>query len=169
MVSIRRRLVVSAVVIVCGITASTRAAFSHPLHTTLTEVTTLADGSVQIVLRAFIDDYTAAVTGRATRQGLPIPTPADSATARYLGETVVLTDALGRRVPLQLADVRRTDDLVWITLRAPTLRSVAGAHLTNRVLFERWDDQVNIVQTAIGARRQTLLFTKRDGSIAKAI
>jgi hypothetical protein len=65
--------------------------------------------------------------------------------------------------------MRRTDDLVWITLRAPTLRSVAGARLTNRVLFERWDDQVNIVQTAIGARRQTLLFTNRDGGTAKAI
>ena len=153
----------------CGIAASAHAAFSHPLHTTLTEVTTLADGSVQIVLRAFIDDFSAAVTRRATPPGMPIPTPADSAAARYLGETVVLTDAAGRPVRLQITGMRRTDDLLWITLRAPTLRSVAGARLTNRVLFERWDDQVNIVQTAIGARRQTLLFTKRDGGSAKAI
>ena len=165
----RRRLIVSAAVIVCGIAASTTVAFSHPLHTTLTEITTLPDGSVQIVLRAFIDDFSAAVTRRAAPQGTPIPTPADSAAARYLGETVTLTDAGGRRVPLQVAGMRRTDDLVWITLRAPTLRSAVGARLTNRVLFERWDDQVNIVQTAIGARRQTLLFTKRDAGTAKAI
>jgi hypothetical protein len=158
-VACRRRLIVSAAVIVCGIAGSATVAFSHPLHTTLTEITTLPDGSVQIVLRAFIDDFSAAVTRRATPQGTAIPTPADSAAARYLGQTVVLTDAGGRRVPLQVAAMRRTDDLVWITLRAPTLRSVAGARLTNRVLFERWDDQVNIVQTAIGARRQTLLFT----------
>jgi hypothetical protein len=169
MVTLRRRLVVSALVTAGGIAASASAASSHPLHTTLTEVTTLADGSVQIVLRAFIDDFSAAVTRRAAPQGMPIPTPADSAAARYLGETVVLTDAAGRRVPLQVTGMRRADDLVWITLRAPTLRSVAGARLTNRVLFERWDDQVNIVQTAIGARRQTLLFTKRDGGTAKAI
>ena len=133
------------------------------------EITTLPDGSLQIVLRAFIDDFSAAVTRHATPQGTPIPTPADSAAARYLVETVVLTDASGRRVPLQVALTRRTGDLVWVTLRAPTLRSPAGARLTNCVLFERWDDQVNIVQTAIGARRQTLLFTKRDGDTAKAI
>ena len=169
MVALLRRLLVSAVAITCGIAASARSAFSHPLHTTLTEITALPDGSLQIVLRAFIDDFSAAVTRRATPQGTPIPTPADSAAARYLGETVVLTDAGGRRVSLQLAGTRRTDDLVWVTLRAPALRSPAGAHLTNRVLFERWDNQVNIVQTAIGARRQTLLFTKRDGTIAKAI
>ena len=169
MVTLHRRLVVSAIVSVCGIAEAATAAFSHPLHTTLTEITTSADGSVQIVLRAFIDDFSAAVTRRPTPQGMPIPMPDDSAAARYLTETVVLTDAAGRRVPLQVAGVRRTDDLVWITLRAPTLRSVTGARLTNRVLFERWDDQVNIVQTAIGARRQTLLFTKRDGGTAKAI
>jgi hypothetical protein len=168
-VTLHRRLVVSAVVIVCGVAVSASTAFSHPLHTTLTEITTSADGSVQIVLRAFIDDFSAAVTRRPTPHGMPIPTPADSAAARYLAETVVLTDAAGRRVPLQDADVRRTDDLVWITLRAPTLRSVVGARLTNRVLFERWDDQVNIVQTAVGARRQTLLFTKWDGGTPKAI
>jgi hypothetical protein len=169
MVSLRPRSVVSGLMIVCGIAASASTAFSHPLHTTLTEVTMLADGSVQIVLRAFIDDFSAAVTGRAPRQGMPIPTPADSAAARYLGETVVLTDAVGQRVSLQVAGIRRTDDLVWVTLRAPMLRSAAGARLTNRVLFERWDDQVNIVQTVIGPRRRTLLFTKRDGGIAKAI
>ena len=168
MVALRRRLILSAAVIVSGIAASAAAAFAHPLHTTLTEVT-LADGSVQIVVRAFIDDFSAAVTRRATPPGAPIPTPADSAAARYLGETVVLTDAVGRRVPLEVAGMHRTDDLVWITLRAPALRSIAGARLTNRVLFERWDDQVNIVQTAVGARRQTLLFTKRDGGTAKAI
>lgn len=155
--------------VVCGVTAGAATAFAHPLHTTLTEVTTASDGSIRIVLRAFIDDFSAAVTGRAAPQGVPIPTPADSAIARYLGQTLALTDAGGRRLPLSVAGVRRTDDLVWITLHAPALRSPAGARLTNRVLFDRWEDQVNIVQTAIGARRQTLLFTKRDGNDGKAI
>jgi hypothetical protein len=155
--------------IACGVAAGAVPAFAHPLHTTLTEITTASDGSVQIVLRAFVDDFSAAVTGRVVPQGKPIATPADSAIARYLGQTVALTDAAGRRLPLSVAAVRRTDDLVWVTLRAPALSRLAGARLTNRVLFERWDDQVNIVQTAIGARRQTLLFTRRDAGTSKAI
>jgi len=95
--------------------------------------------------------------------------PPDSAVARYLGETVLLTDGAGRRAPLVVAGLRRTDDLVWVTLRAPMVGSMIGAHLTMRVLFDRWDDQVNIVQCTIGTRRQTLLFTRREGSTAKPI
>jgi hypothetical protein len=95
--------------------------------------------------------------------------PADTAVARYVGETVLVSDGAGRRAPLVLAGMRRTDDLVWVTLRAPSVRSMTGAHLTMRVLFDRWDDQVNIVQSAVGGRRQTLLFTKRDASSPKPI
>jgi hypothetical protein len=141
---------------------------AHPLHTTLTELTTLPDGTTQIVVRVFLDDFSAAVTRRVPTPGAPIPVPPDSAVARYLGETVLLTDGAGRRAPLVLAGMRRTDDLVWVTLRAPIVRSMTGARLTMRVLFDRWDDQVNIVRR-LGARRQTLLFTKRDGSMAKPI
>jgi hypothetical protein len=81
----------------------------------------------------------------------------------------LVSDGAGRRAPLVLAGMRRTDDLVWVTLRAPSVRSMTGAHLTMRVLFDRWDDQVNIVQSAVGGRRQTLLFTKRDASSPKPI
>jgi hypothetical protein len=144
-------------------------AYSHPLHTTLTEVSIAADGGVQIVLRAFVDDFSAAIAGRKETPTPPVATPTDSATARYLAQVVTLTDAAGRRAPLVVAGIRRTGDLVWVTLRAPALRAVTGACLTNRVLFDRYDDQVNIVQTSIGGRRRTLLFTKSEGAVAKAI
>jgi hypothetical protein len=164
-----RRLVVSCAIALAGLGAAFERAYSHPLHTTLTELTIAPDGSVQVVLRAFVDDFSAAVTRRPGASGAMVGTPADSATARYLGETVVLTDGAGRKVALVVTSVRRTGDLLWVTMRAPSLRSTTGARLTNRVLFDRWDDQVNIVQTAVGGRRQTLLFTKRDGNAAKAI
>jgi len=144
-------------------------AYSHPLHTTLTEVTVAPDGGVQIVLRAFVDDFSAAIAGHRGPAATPVATPSDSAAARYLAGTVGLMDAAGRRVPLVVAGIRRTGDLVWVTLRAPELRSIAGARLTNRVLFDRYDDQVNIVQTSISGRRQTLLFTKSEGLTAKPI
>lgn len=164
-----RHCALTIAVVLAGLGALTSPADSHPLHTTLTEVTIAPDGGVQIIVRAFIDDFSAAVTRRAPPPGTRIPTPADSGTARYLGETVVLTDAADRKVSLTVTNVRRTDDLLWITMRAPSLRSLNGARLTNRMLFDRWDDQVNIVQATIGSRRQTLLFTKREGSVPKAI
>src|SRR4029079_7784415 len=87
-------------------------AYSHPLHTTLTELTIASDGSIQIVVRAFVDDFSAAVYRRTAPSSAKIPTPPDSATARYLGEVVALTDGAGRRAPLVVANVRRTDDLL---------------------------------------------------------
>ena len=144
-------------------------AYSHPLHTTLTEVTVASDGGVQIVLRAFVDDFSAAIAGNTRTVRAPVPTPSDTAAARYLARTVGLTDAAGRSAALVVTNVRRTGDLMWVTLRAPALRTVSGARLTNRVLFDRYDDQVNIVQTSISGRRQTLLFTKREGAVAKSI
>jgi hypothetical protein len=146
-----------------------RRAESHPLHTTLSEVTIAPDGRLQIVLRAFVDDFAAAVAARAPVAAASTITPADSSTARYLGGALVMSDAAGRRVPLVLVTTRRSGDLIWVTLRAPSVRSTAGVRLTNRILFERYQDQVNIVQTSVEGRRQTLLFTKSEGGVAKSI
>ena len=168
MVAARRWAAVGAILVLAfGVRATV--ADAHPLHTTLTELTTLPDGTPQLVVRVFLDDFSAAVTRRVPMPGASIPMPADTAVARYVGETVLVSDRAGRRAPLVLAGMRRTDDLVWVTLRAPSVRSMTGARLTMRVLFDRWDDQVNIVQSAVGGRRQTLLFTKRDASSPKPI
>ena len=156
-----------ATLLVFGVMASN--AHSHPLHTTLTEVSLAPDGQLQIVLRAFVDDFSAAVAGHSGPMSPPIATPTDSAIARYLGGAVSVSDAAGRRVALSVVGTRRSGDLLWITLRAPVAGGATGVRLTNRVLFERYDDQVNIVQTSVAGRRQTLLFTKRDGDAAKAI
>ena len=86
-----------------------------------------------------------------------------------LARTLAVTDAAGKRVTLSLAGVRRSGDLLWVTLRTPPVLGRVGVRLTNRVLFERYDDQVNVVQTSVAGRRRTLLFTKRDGAAAKSI
>ena len=162
-----RWLMCTALLATAAIAALASRADAHPLHTTLSQLTVATDGSVQIVLRAFVDDLSAAVAHGAAPTGAMTALP-DSAVARYLGATLLLTDASGRNVRLAVTGSRRTGDLVWVTLRAP-MRSSGGVRLTNRVLFDRWDDQVNIVQTTIGSRRQTLLFTRRDDGVAKAI
>ena len=142
--------------------------YSHPLHTTLTEVTFATDG-VELVLRAFVDDFAAAVSGRPAVSAATTTMPADSATARYLGGTLVVADGAGQRLPWRLSGVRRAGELVWVTLRVPGGGRAGGLRLTNRVLFERYDDQVNIVQAMVAGRRHTVLFTKRDGPVAKAV
>ena len=159
------RIGAAAGITLVAFAAFVRPAYSHPLHTTLTEVS-VNGGTMQIVLRAFVDDFSAVANGHGRATLASIPSLSDSTAARYAGSKVVLTDASGRRIALTTTNVRRTGDLIWITLSAPVAR---GVRLTNSVLFERYHDQVNIVQAAIDGRRQTLLFTKRDGGTAKTL
>lgn len=161
------RAAAAAAIALAALGATVRDAYSHPLHTTLTEVS-VGGGTLQITLRAFVDDYAAVANGHGRRVLATNPALSDSMAARYASAKVTLTDASGRRIALTTTNVRRAGDLVWITLSAPAVRGTA-LRLTNSVLFERYDDQVNIVQAAIDGRRHTLLFTKRDGGTAKAL
>ena len=165
-----RIVAVCALTIALGIGPFARQALSHPLHTTLTEVTVAADGTVTLVIRAFVDDFAAAIAGRPVAAPAATATPTDSASARYLAANLVIVDEAGRRIPLAVSGTRRASDVIWVTLRSSSSsRRVGAMRLTNRVLFERFDDQVNIVQSTIGGRRQTLLFTKKEGVAPKAL
>ena len=167
--SARRVLAVAAALAAASLAAVARHAYSHPLHTTLTEVTVRADGALELVLRAFVDDFAAAVSERRPVSAAATPTPPDSATARYLEARLVLADAAGRPLPLQVVGIRRASDVMWVTLRSTGTSLGSPVRLTNRVLFERFDDQVNIVQASVAGRRQTLLFTKREGAATKSL
>ena len=63
--------------------------------------------------------------------------------------------------------VRRTGDLLWLCLRAPSFQGVSGLRVRVALLFERYADQINIVQASYAGRRAALLFT--CGDAAKAL
>jgi hypothetical protein len=89
--------------------------------------------------------------------------------ASYVAATIVIQDPSGRGVPLVWSGVRRTGDLMWVTVRAPGLRSLKGVRVTYSTLFDAFADQVNILQANDNGRRHTVLFTASDGRASKAI
>ena len=131
---------------------------AHPLHTTLTEIAYRnADRTIQVTVRAFADDFRAALGGQAV---------GDSAAARYLRQALSVSDAAGRPLRLDWCGVRRTGDLLWLCLRAPAYAGGgAGPHrlrVQARLFFELYADQINIVQATGDAGRASLLFTRGD-------
>ena len=143
--------------------------WAHPLHTTLAEVSVGADGALRITLRAFVDDFSAAV---ARHVGKPRPADfavADPDIAAYVAATVVIQDSNGRAVPLTWSGAQRTGDLMWVTVRAPTIHSLKGIRVSYSTLFDAYRDQVNILQANDGGRRHTVLFTASDGRASKVI
>ena len=126
---------------------------AHPLHTTLTQLAYRdADRSVEVTIRVFADDFRAVLARDVT----------DSATTAYLRSTFTLTDGAGRPLGVVWCGMKRTGDLLWLCLRAPAPRGLSGLRVRVALLFERYEDQINIVQASYEGRRTALLFTHGD-------
>ncbi len=125
----------------------------HPLHTTLTQLAYRdADRTVEVTVRVFADDFRAALARDVT----------DSAAAAYLRSTFTLDDRAGRPLAVVWCGVKRTDDLLWLCLRAPAPQGLSGLRVRVALLFDRYEDQINIVQAVYEGRRVALLFTRGD-------
>lgn len=126
----------------------------HPLHTTLTQlVYRHGDHMVEATVRVFADDFHAALKADVS----------DSVAAAYLRSTFTLSDGTGRPLAIAWCGLRRTGDLLWLCLRAPASQGLSGLHVRVALLFERYADQINIVQASYTGRRVALLFTSGDG------
>jgi len=165
------RCVGAIVVCVCSaIAVEARTAWTHPLHTTLTEIVLdSTDGTMRLTIRAFADDFSAVVAKHAGRLR-----PADynvpaADIAAYVASAVSVEDPNGKHAPLVWVGLRRTGDLMWITMRVPSVRALRGVKLASTLLFENFDDQVNIVQTTYDGHRHSMLFTAGDGHQLKPI
>lgn len=136
---------------------------AHPLHTTLGELAySPKTGAVRLTLRVFADDFLAAV-GRVRRARVAAGQPQIGSTASYLRRTVELRGSDGRPVSLRLQGVRRQGDVFWITLRGSAPAGLEGGSIRNALLFDLFDDQVNIVKVNRGRSERSLLFVPGDG------
>ena len=140
-----------------------RGARAHPIHTTLTELAARPDGSVTLRIRAFVDDFGAAVARYARTRPAPDFTVPDTDVARYVSGAVRVSAASGHSVSLGFVSQRRTGDVVWLEFRALEPLALSGARVLNSLLFEVHPDQVNIVQANYGAVKHTTLFSAGDG------
>jgi hypothetical protein len=120
-----------------------------------------ARGATAIEIRVFADDLQAAVAAPAD------PAAADSAMARYLRGTFALADRPGHPVPLSWVGAERTGDVILLRLRGQVAGGLAGARVTNLVLCDRYEDEVNVVRATYRGRTETLLFSR--GGSAKAL
>lgn len=135
-----------------------RAAEAHPIHSTLTEIRQdPAARALEISVRVFADDFGTALR----RRGGP-PRSWEAAAFAYAATHFTVMEA-GRSLPFTWCGVRRRGIVLWLCLR--TSAPAAGARLTvhNRMHFELFEDQVNVVQATLGGRRHSELFTRGDG------
>jgi len=128
---------------------------THPLHSTLTTIAWESrTHTLHVAVRVFTEDLSE-VLARGT-----VASP-DSAACRYARSALTFRDRTGRSLATGRCTIERTGDVTWIRLEAPTA-DPTGVRLLNAFLFERFDDQVNVVQATLRGRMRTMLFTRGD-------
>ena len=143
--------------VACAISANV--AHAHPIHTTLTKVTS-DDHSLTLNIRAFADDFSATVAkfaGRAAPRDSSAP--ADDV-IKYARNFVTVHDAAGKPVQLESCGIRRANELYWLCFKVAVGGNSKGIRLQNQMLTELHADQVNIVQLDGPNAHKTMLFTK---------
>jgi hypothetical protein len=117
----------------------------HPMHTSSAELVHEAD-FVRVAIRVFADDIAAA-----------------GAVRPYLGERFGIVDRSGEAVQLEWAGSEVAGDVLTIRMRGRVAGGLSGAKVSNRILTDRFEDQVNVVRAAYDRRAATLIFTRGDG------
>ncbi len=124
---------------------------AHPLHSSLTTVAWRPETrTIEVAVRVFTQDLQDALTRRA------------QTACAYVQAALTLREAGGGTVSTSTCAMQREGDVTWIRFTAQ-LADPHGLRLSNTMLFERFADQINIVQSSIGGRARTVLFTPGDG------
>lgn len=129
---------------------------AHPIHSTLTQIThDRATRTATVSVRVFADDFGTAIRRLPGARAAPF----DAAALAYARRTLTLTAPGGKPLPLRWCGARRAGEVVWLCLRAPAPGGLRGVAVHNRMHFELFSDQVNVVQAVSGRRRQSVVFT----------
>lgn len=150
-------LAAAVLVLASPLVASDQVAEAHPLHTSLAELSFDPNsGVVSLSLRVFVDDFTAASNEWSRRSKGP---SGNAALVAYSLATFLLYDATGKRVAMTSCGGKRVGDLMWLCFRGRMSSPLKGATVSSNILFEKYRDQINIVQASFGGPKTNLLFT----------
>lgn len=139
-------------------------AAAHKFHTSFTEANYNAEaGTLEITLRTFPDDLEAALRRRAA----PAPAPGrdrkkeyEERVAAYVAETFLLKTATGEPIKISWVGMDAGVDSAWLYFEARLPANSEGIQFSNRLLFDLFDDQINLVNIKTKDRRLALRFER---------
>jgi len=139
-------------------------ASAHKFHTSFTEANYNAQaGSLEVTLRTFPDDLEAAVRRRAPVEREDSPAKDrqkefQERVAAYVAETFLLRTEKGEPIKISWVGMDAGVDSAWLYFEAPLPAGADGLRLSNRLLFDLFDDQINLVNLKTQGRRTALRF-----------
>jgi hypothetical protein len=140
-------------------------AYAHKYHTSVTRVEyNQAERSAEITIQTFTDDLRDALQKRA---GMNVRLEAGKKTERlvfdYLRSSFELKNSAAEPGELQWVGMEVKGETVWLYVQAKMADGLARATLRNGLLFDLFDDQVNIVNILHDGQKSSLVFKRGDG------
>lgn len=145
-------------------------AWAHRYHTSVTRLEYNAtEHLVEITVQSFADDVEAALSkanGAAGSVQLDSTAKTNALLLDYLRTVVQLRNGV-EGLQLEWVGMELKGHSVWFYLQAKTSAGLSQLNLSNRLLFDLFTDQLNIVNVFSNGKKASLVFKR--GDTAKAI
>ncbi|ULC60476.1 peptidase E [Flaviramulus sp. BrNp1-15] len=135
----------------------------HKYYISVTQINHIKEKqSVQITSRIFIDDFENALRKRydesITLAGKDEPKIVDDYIEKYLKETLVIKINNQNTTPVFIGK-EYEGDIVRCYIEIEHVESIQGLEVSNRILFDVFEDQQNIVKTKINSKQKSFILT----------
>jgi len=135
----------------------------HPFHVSTTEINhNSTDKTLEISCRIFIDDFESCLSKqyhtKADLSAASMKTSMDTLVKKYLN-THLQIKADGRAVPIHYLGFEKEDEAANAFFEADNISTVKKVEITNSILHDLYDDQMNIIHVVVGGNRKS---TKLD-------
>ena len=142
-------------------------ASAHRYHTSVTRLEYNAEERlVEITVQTFADDVESALGKRSGAPGsvrLDLSPKTNALVLDYLRNVLVLKSG-SAELELQWIGMELKGYTVWIYLQAKAPEGISKTSLHNKLLFELFTDQVNIVNVINNGKRSSLVFKRGDSA-----
>ena len=131
----------------------------HPFYVSTTEVNhNAADKNLEISCRIFTDDFETTLT-RAYQSKIDLFKPKDTAALDkfifdYLKKHLVIK-LDGKPVAFEFVGHEREEESVWSYLQVANTTAPKKIEITNNILYDAFDQQINIMHVSVGGNRKS--------------
>jgi hypothetical protein len=135
----------------------------HPFHVSVVELNhNAADKTFEISCKIFTDDFEK-VLARNYKTKVDLINPVDRKAMDSLVKKYVLShlsvNADGRPVRLSYLGFEHDNEAVYSYIQADDISSVKKIDISNKIMHDLFDDQINIMHITVGGKRKS---TKLD-------
>jgi hypothetical protein len=137
-------------------------AFTHPFHTSLTEVRYEPKARVfEVSIRLFSDDFEVALTRE--NGGSPVrfsEGKQDHLIEKYIRKRFIVADAQRKAKPIMYIGYEPEGEAQWVYLEIPNEQpdGFRNVVMKQALLMDVFDDQVNLVNLESNQQRKTVVF-----------